>query len=702
MSFVREKRLLLGVLALLAPLPLPFNEVVGWPAMAAYTLAVLLFLKRAAADPPAWLPPWAMNVLGLVYLPVFGVDLFVVNAGRLVTPVLHLLLFTLAVKLFAFLRERDKWQCALVVFFLFIAAMGTSVHPTIVLYLVAFLGLALWMLARFAVFHVLSGFGRDDPSLARVPLKGFLGVTAVISMLLAVPLFALLPRVSSPYIMGRGVGTGTQIEAAGFTDEVTLDSIGQVRTSRDVALRILVEGVEGVEGEAPPEDAEVRLKASTFERYEEGRWRRSSSRGELPRVDGGVRFRLAGGTPVRWLQVWLQPLRARSLPLPVETLVVEPRVRDLQVDSGGAVSFGYNPLEVRNYRVGVADLPILIGSPPDQPGGAPSLDLSGVTPRIAALARQVMGEGSAAERAVKLESHLIRDYTYTTRLDRGGDNPIENFLFNSKSGHCEYFASSMVLMLRSQGIAARLVTGYLGGEQNPFEGYFLVRQSNAHAWVEAYLPGQGWQIFDPTPPGGRPAAAKEGLGLFMQQAWDFMLFRWDRYVLTFGIGDQLQIWNRLRQAWSGLMRLFDGGPEEAAPAPTPQGTGVTTVAGAPADTAPTSPWIAAAAMLAIGLAAYAVYRIRRKPLSATLAYRRLQRRLGRSGLTFSPAAAPLTVRREAADRFPDAAVGLGEVIGLYLRESFGGEAISEGERLRLKEALKAVERGMTGRTAGAS
>ena len=64
----------------------------------------------------------------------------------------------------------------------------------------------------------------------------------------------------------------------------------------------------------------------------------------------------------------------------------------------------------------------------------------------------------------------------------------------------------MVLMLRSQGIPARLVTGFLGGEYNPFEGYYIVRESNAHAWVEACMPGEGWRIFDPTPPAGRPVA----------------------------------------------------------------------------------------------------------------------------------------------------------------------------------------------------
>jgi transglutaminase-like putative cysteine protease len=685
LSFAREKRLWIGALALLAPFPLPWNEVIGWLPMSAYFLAVLFFLQRALADPPGWMPAWGMNVLGLVYLPYFFFDLLVLNAGRLVTPVLHLLLFALAVKLFALGKERDKWQCTLVVFFLFLAAMGTSVHPTIVLYLLAYLGLSLAMLARFALLHVLASFGRDDPALARVPLKGFLGSTVVLAVVLAVPLFTLLPRVSSPYILGRGVSTGTPMEAAGFSDEVTLDSIGQIRTSRNVALRLLAEG-GGL-----PEDTEVRLKAATYDVYQRGSWRRSLLRGGLPR-EQRVRFRTAPGEPVRWMQVWLQPLRTQSLPLPIETLLVEPKAPDLVVDEGGAVSFPVVPLEVRNYRVGLGAGPALYGSAP-RGTADPSLDLSGVTPRIAELAARTTGGGDAAERAARLEQHLSRDYSYSTRLaGRSGDNAIEDFLFRTRSGHCEYFASSMVLMLRSQGIPARLVTGFLGGEYNPFEGYFIVRQSNAHAWVEAYLPGRGWQLFDPTPPAGRPAVSEEGMGLLARQAWDYVLFRWDRYVLTFGLSDQLQIFGRLRQAWMGLMRLFDSGPGSAAPPQQAKPAGPESAVAAPGEGWSSSPYLIAGGALSLALAGYLLYRHRRMPLSATTAYRRLRHRLDRAGLVLSPAAPPLAVRREADARFPAAAAPAGVVVDFYLRESFGDQPLSEEERGRLAESLREAER----------
>ncbi len=728
MTFGREKRLLLGLLALLAPIPLPFNEVVEWPAVAAYMAGVIWFLYRANQDPPRWLPVWGMNLLGMVYLPFFVFDLLVLGRGRLVLPVVHLCLFVLLVKLFAMVRERDKWQAAIGVFFLFLASMGTSVHPATVIYLIAYVVLALVLLARFAVLHVLAGFGREDAALARVPLRGFLTGAAVATLLLAIPLFALLPRVRAPYIIGRGVGTGTLLEAAGFSDEVTLDSIGQIRNSRNVAMRLQHEG-----GTRDP-DEELRFKASTYEVYDGGNWIRTRVRAVLPRGQG-LRFRLAGGEVQRWVRIWLRPLRSRSLPLPVEARVVEPRVTELLVDEGGAVSLGHAPLETMEYRVGLGEHPLLTGRPPrSQSAPAPSqelaraaaqppgplprsrrdrrhggdadstLDLSGVSPRMADLAHLVMGQGPAGERVRRLESHLIQGYSYTQDfVGRTADQPLEDFLFRYRSGHCEYFASAMVLMLRSEGIPARLVTGFLGGEYNPFEGYTIVRDSNAHAWVEAYIAEEAtWRIFDPTPPAGRPVEIEEGVWSLARQAYDFLVFRWDRYVLTFGLYDQIRILGGLRELWNDLWRLLDRGepdrPQQQPAQSLPQGAdqGVPLPSGPP----PRARLLAGILTVLFALVAWRLALRYRTPFTATVAYRRLRHRLGRRGLAMPESLPPLAVRSAAADRFPDAAEPAAKVIDFYLRESFAGRALEEGEREVLKAALVEVEKGLKVRKAG--
>ncbi|HEX5759138.1 MAG TPA: DUF3488 and transglutaminase-like domain-containing protein, partial [Thermoanaerobaculia bacterium] len=600
MTFAREKRLLLGALALLAPLPLPFNQMVRWPMLLAYLAAVGWFLRRAWRDEPRWLPAWGMNLLGLAYLPFFVFDVFALGRGRLVGPILHLGLFALAVKLFALERERDKWQAALGVFFLFLAAMGTSVHPSIALYLLAFAGLGLLLLARFAYLHVLAGFGRHEPAGPRLPLRGFLVAGTLASALLAIPLFATLPRLRSPYIVGRGTPPmGSTIEAAGFSEDVTLDSIGRIRESREVALRLRFE-------DAAIPDREMRFKAATHEIYDGGRWQRSPEAGSLQRRRG-VRFWLMPGKPVAWVEVWRQPMKSASLPLPVETLVVEPTVSQLFVDRGGAVSLPHAPIETLYYRAGLAAQPVdaARGATPGSGDGA--LDLAGVTPRIADLAARVMGEGPPAERIRRLELHLTQQYDYTVDFTgRAADNPIEDFLFTYRSGQCEYFASAMVLMLRSQGVPARLVTGFLGGEYNLFEDYFIVRDANAHAWVEAYLPGAGWRTFDPTPAAGRPVAAEEGAFGLMRQAYDFLLFRWDRYVLTFGLYDQLTIFRTLRSLWLEMKALF-GRPDGAEASPAQPAATETPAADEGPGLAPPGagefvPWLLAGAALAAAIA----------------------------------------------------------------------------------------------------
>jgi transglutaminase-like putative cysteine protease len=565
--------------------------------------------------------------------------------------------------------------------------MGTSVHPTILLYLMAFLVITLWMLTRFAFLHVLAGFGREDPALARLPLRGFMGFSALSILILAVPLFAVLPRVRSPYIVGRGVGTGTQIEAAGFSDEVTLDSIGQIRDSHEVALRLVEEG-------ALDPNREMRFKAATYDVYKGMSWQRSPTRSVLYRGER-VRFWLRRQPPQRWVKIWLQPLHSRSLPLPVDSVVVEPRVPALDVDQGGALSFRFDPLEIREYRAGLIDRPVLIGSEPGGPED-PALDPTGVTPRIAQLARQVMGEGDPAERARRIETHLIQNYEYTLNFQgRSNESPIEDFLFRYRSGQCEYFASSMVLLLRSQGIPARLVTGFLGGEYNPFEGYFIVRDSNAHAWVEAWLPGEGWRIFDPTPPAGRPAEVEQGGWLLMQQAWDYLLFRWDRYVLTFGLYDQLRIFGGLRQMWNELWKSFDRSDKAGEPsAPTP-GSLTAEATPVPAGSRmPDVPWPVALGFTLFAAAVFGLYLKLKPPLTATQAYTRLRRRLGRRGAPLADSVPPLVVRDEAASRYPEAAEPTARVIAFYLRESFGGEPLADEDREVLKAALQEAERGM--------
>src|SRR5690606_38268831 len=138
------------------------------------------------------------------------------------------------------------------------------------------------------------------------------------------------------------------------------------------------------------------------------------------------------------------------------------------------------------------------------------------TPRMRALAADVTRDTTSfLGRARAIESYLRNNYAYTLELPRRGANPIDNFLFEDKRGHCEFFSTAMVLMLREAGVPARNVNGFQGGEWNDVGGYYIVRRMHAHSWVEAWIPGEGWITFDPTPAAGLPTTrAEESPGFF--------------------------------------------------------------------------------------------------------------------------------------------------------------------------------------------
>ncbi len=689
MTFAREKRVLLGFLALLAPLPLPLNELLEWPVFAVYCAAVAWFLRRAINDSTEWLPNWAANLLGLVYLPFLWFDLRTLWRGQLVKPLVHLILFALAVKLFGMRRERDKWHVLFGAFFLFLAGVATSVHPAVVLYMIVFLVLSIVTLTRFAYLHVLAGFGHREREPAPLPLRGFVIAATTATVIAAIPLFAFLPRVRTPYILGRGTGTGTIIHGTGFSDEMTLNGIGSIRGDRTVALRYTYD-------DPPPSQLERRMKVTTYDRFLGTTWRRSPLVGSGPRFSGGL-FRLSAKPATHWLTIWRQRLDSSGVPLPVESVAVEAPAWRFDSDRGGGVFFSFMPNEIARYRAGIVEEPVLLGLAPVGPDDA-TLDATGATPRMRDLARTAMQQGSPLERAGRLESYLIANYEYTLDLRPPvGDNPIDDFLFNAKQGHCEYFASAMVLLLRTQGVPARLVTGFLGAEYNPIEGYYIVRQSNAHAWVEAWGgEGVGWRQFDPTPPSGRPVSEPVNFGLMMQQAWDFVQFRWDRYVLTYGLSDQLQAMGRLRQLWSDLLRFF---ARQSTPSKSPQVAPVvaTPPTAAPAESLDDSPWgrwglgVVFVALLA-GVVAFVAWR--RPPLDATRAYETLRRKMERRGLAAGAATAPLEFGRRAARTFPRVRSEAERVVDLYVRESFGGHPIDDQERAELQAALRVIDRGI--------
>jgi hypothetical protein len=127
--------------------------------------------------------------------------------------------------------------------------------------------------------------------------------------------------------------------------------------------------------------------------------------------------------------------------------------------------------------------------------------------RIENLAGEIIKNSDAKSRfdkASAIEKYLQNEFGYTLQLKASGEEPLADFLFNIREGHCEYFATAMAVMLRTQGIATRVVNGFQQGEYNETADVYVVRQKNAHSWVEVFFPETGtWIPFDPTPFAGQ-------------------------------------------------------------------------------------------------------------------------------------------------------------------------------------------------------
>ena len=187
--------------------------------------------------------------------------------------------------------------------------------------------------------------------------------------------------------------------------------------------------------------------------------------------------------------------------------------------------------------------------------------------RIPALGRAWSGIGTDLERALRIQDRLRRDFTYSLNAgDRPVADPLANFLFVTRRGYCEYFASAMAILLRTQGIPARVATGFQSGYYNDVSGSWVMRASDAHAWVEGWIEGRGWVTFDPTPPGSaHPAGGWLGrIDMYLDAADT----AWQQWVVAYNPGQQVALAFALRNSIRSIGQGGTGGgwPDMLSPA----------------------------------------------------------------------------------------------------------------------------------------
>jgi transglutaminase-like putative cysteine protease len=342
----------------------------------------------------------------------------------------------------------------------------------------------------------------------------------------------------------------------------------------------------------------------------------------------------------------------------------------LHIDPAGEILVDSPFLFSDSYEVTVLNRPFPMGRRSE----VVNLDRTGITPKIAEFARQLTaGVSLPSEKAKRLVSGL-RDhfrYEFEPSPPPPDVHPIEHFLFQSRSGHCEYFAGALCLLLRAEGIPARVVEGFSGMERSSESEEYTVRFAHAHAWVEAGLGDDQWTLLEPTP--ASRLETESYLRQFATDLYDTIEKKWTKYVVYFDRGDQARI-------YSVIQELFDSDIvfEEIRSAVRPYlVVALCGVIGA----------------LSIFLGAYTVRRNRRPPSSVYLS---AMQDLVRAGVLDKVHQWHELNAMEVSENAPHVSETVAEFMRTYFDERFGKKSFSIG---RLEHARKKMASELTRKSA---
>lgn len=509
------------------------------------------------------------TILVLGYLLFFPVDMFFLSrslAANSPNPPLyavlissvHFLLFILLVRLYSARTDRDAH---FLVMLAFAALLASAVLTVDTAFLFLFFLFMLFAIATYTGLELRRGaMGASLPTasvqkdterrLARALGLSALGVTLG-AILCGTVLFFVFPRISAGYL-GKTSFNPTLL--SGFTDLVELGQIGEIKKSEAVVMR--------VETGKPINYSALRWRGNALANFDGRRWTAGERGAEtlLANADGWIPLRerpKAGELHGEILEftVLQEPMASNALFVPGNALAlrgnftgeaggVSHRRTYIYRDASGSLSNPFHNYVAIRYT-GLSQLPPLnrarlAAAGTDYPADIRDKYLqlpAAIDQRIAALAQTTTARVvTPYDKAAALENFLKTKYSYTLDLTgKPGKDPLAHFLFETRAGHCEYFASAMTVMLRTLGIPSREVNGFLPGEYNDLGGDYIVRASDAHSWVEAYFPGDGWIVFDPTPPA--PAAS---MSLFkrISQFADWAELTWNDWVIGYDFAHQ--------------------------------------------------------------------------------------------------------------------------------------------------------------------
>ncbi len=548
-------------------------------------LATLFFLLMAAA----WKlegTKWQLSeriglVVVLISIPLFFLDWRFQKAigepvERLgVTPLAHLIVFLSAVKLVQVKKDRDWVFLYLISFFEVLLAAGLSFSPIFLGSLSLYLLCGLSTIIAFEIrkskraipqseSHLLvppdsrifknaaRRSGKRNTEASRLPFVALLLLLLI--FVLALPLFLVAPRSGAAALTHMG-GAGGNF--TGFSESVTLGEIGNLKMDDAVVMHTRI-------ADTPP-GRDIRWRGVALDEFTGRGWRKSAEvrRGEK-RLEGTGFFPLGTTEAVHRLTsqtFFLEPIESPVLFAASRPVAIQGDLPFVRVDTEGSAQTRRHEFDRIIYKAFSdmlePDVALLRSDMrPYPPTFGRYLQLpTTLDPRVDELASAMVVNARARNRydaARAVEFQLRENYGYTLEMRASGNDPLSDFLFNVKAGHCEYFSTAMAVMLRTQKIAARVVNGFLPGEYNDAAGAYTVRQSDAHSWVEVYFPEtHSWVTFDPTPAAGKTEPVRSGLVGQLGKYAEALELIWFQYVVSYDKQEQRSLATSLRN------RLFD-------------------------------------------------------------------------------------------------------------------------------------------------
>jgi transglutaminase-like putative cysteine protease len=553
--FFRATLLLLTLDALAA---LYLTETVSLPALALIVVLVVgsWWAENLRAALPGFRRIW--DILTVGFMAYAALDLLFL-AESFVAAVIHLLLFLVLYKLYNTRSHRDILDLFILTFLQLVAASTLTASFGFLLVFCLYMILGIW---GFILFHLkreteisLPERSRDLLRAPGLVMPSFLASSvgvAVLALALTLVIFFLIPRVGRTFLSLRGP-LGTQ--AIGFTDRVELGIYGTIQTDPTIVMRVNFPEDPGALARFP----DLRWRGLAYDRFDGRTWsqadpeRRPARQG---REGTYVVTPFMVGMPFLTAEVFLEPMGTDVLFAPPRLRAIQARLPALNVDLADGVMLPLPPTSRVRYlaisqpermREEALRRPVRATDYPPEIRKI-YLQLPALSPRVRALAESLAeGARTPIEVVRRTEAYLQENLRYSLDLGRDtGLDPLEDFLFERKTGNCEYFAASLVILARAAGIPARVVNGFQRGEWNEMGQYLAVRQRDAHAWAEVYFPEAGWLTFDPSPRAAFEAQAFETSG-WLGKYFDALRWRWNRYVVDYGVGDQVTFAMGLRQ-----------------------------------------------------------------------------------------------------------------------------------------------------------